>query len=310
MCVNTILYTCSLRCGGRKGCEIWSLFQEEQLAPSPSGQNQAGLLPCFGHLATLCRVRPVQQEEEAGICRVRGPLMLAPEWQCPLCMSWCQAQPGSHQEGSLQPAPCCAGCANVLKEAGWGLHGSLFYLLWLEQLVRRSCHFFPGCVEPVSLVQRAAEPKPIMKGTVTYLCVVLLICRKGVHCKLAAFRYCLSHLQSHLFFSKGVPMQNHGMPAINSLKHCYRDATWLWLPEGRFFISLLFFFFSVIVTNETSNASASLGYFSGWYCWLSWFYCVLWHLVFFLNLQVLCIFWKQYSWIAQNRVLILAMKKD
>lgn len=75
MCVNTILYTCSLRCGGRKGCEIWSLFQEEQLAPSPSGQNQAGLLPCFGHLATLCRVRPVQQEEEAGICRVKRPLI-------------------------------------------------------------------------------------------------------------------------------------------------------------------------------------------------------------------------------------------
>lgn len=83
MCVNTVLYMCLLCCGGRKGCEIWSVFQEKQLAPSPSRQNQAGLLPCFGHLATLCRVRPVLWEEESRICRVRRPLMPAREWWCP-----------------------------------------------------------------------------------------------------------------------------------------------------------------------------------------------------------------------------------
>lgn len=79
--------------------------------------------------------------------------------------------------------PCCAGCAGNLKEAGLGVHRSLFHLLCSVQLARRSCHFFPGCVEPVSLVQRAVEPRSVMKGSVMYLPVAVLDlwegCRQG-----------------------------------------------------------------------------------------------------------------------------------
>lgn len=76
--------------------------------------------------------------------------------------------------------------------------------------------------------------------------------RTCVWCSWFAGRACTASLQplgtvsaicrATYFSPRAVPMQNHGMPAINSLKHCYRDATRLWLPEGRFFISLLFFF--------------------------------------------------------------------
>lgn len=73
--------TCSLFCGGRKGCEIWSMFQEKQLSTSPSRRTQVGLLPCFGHFIPLHRARLILQEEEgeeagsrsrAGRCRIRG----------------------------------------------------------------------------------------------------------------------------------------------------------------------------------------------------------------------------------------------
>lgn len=64
--------------------------------------------------------------------------------------SWATEQPGV-----LLEAPAVLSVAGVLREAGLGMHGSLFHLLWSVQLARRSCHFFPGRVEPVLLVQRA-----------------------------------------------------------------------------------------------------------------------------------------------------------
>lgn len=44
-----------------------------------------------------------------------------------------------------------AGCTDILQEAGWDLCGGFLSYLWDQQLAVKSCHFSPGCVEPVSL---------------------------------------------------------------------------------------------------------------------------------------------------------------
>lgn len=49
----------------------------------------------------------------------------------------------------------------------------------------KSCHFFPGCVKPVSLVNHATKPRPVMKGAVTYPHVHAFDLQKG--CGLGAW---------------------------------------------------------------------------------------------------------------------------
>lgn len=180
----------------------------------------------------------------------------------------------SGQESSLKLLPCRAGCAGVLKEAGLGTHGSLFHLLWSVQLARRSCHFFPGRVEPVSLVQCAAEPRPIMKRAVMYLLVGALdlwegrgwgarrlyilslpVCRNFCFSQRAVTVRCcrvISHLLS--------TVSNRGYGAISQAQ----------IPKGRLFISRLFFYIFMLLYLGTSNAPAFLEEFSGWNCQLSW----------------------------------------
>lgn len=63
----------------------------------------------------------------AGSCTARRSLSWVQD--CDLAGAARQAEPQSSQECSSKLLPCRAGCAGILKEAGLGMHGSLFQLL-------------------------------------------------------------------------------------------------------------------------------------------------------------------------------------
>lgn len=141
--------------------------------------------------------------------------------------------------------------------------------LWSVQLARRSCHFFPGRVEPVSLVGRAAEPRSIMKGAVMYLPV-------GAHdlwegCGGGARRLYVPSLlsaETSIFPQRAVTIQccrviGHSLSTVS--RRGYGAISQAWLPKGRLLISWLFLFPIYIVMFGTSN---SLVNFPGWNCQL------------------------------------------
>lgn len=275
MCVNTVLYMCLLCCGGRKGCEIWRVFQEKQLAPSPSRQNQAGLLPCFGHLATLCRVRPVLWEEEAGggIKDLQGEETTNASTR--VVVSLCSWTDAKHSQEATRSAPCSLLLAVLGVQTFWKRQvgacmeaSSTFYdrnSLWGEAVI-----FSQGVWNQFHWSSMLLSQGLSWKG----------LWRTCVWCSWFAGRACAASLEplgtvsaicrATYFSPRAVPIQNYGMPAINwaqfkaLLWSCYSTMT----SRRKTFHCR---FFSFIVISGTSNASASLTCFSGWYCWLSWF---------------------------------------
>lgn len=269
MCENTLLYLWSLLvshiCGGKKGCEIWSTFQEKQLAPFTSRQCKAGPLPRFlDTFVPVCRARPTLQEEEGeGAGGSSSPKGRA------------TAQQGGHRVGhrrgdvptrhsvglraepsrratqraarsSLELLPCRAGCAGILKEAGLGVHGSLFYLFMIGAACKEKLSFFPRACRTSFAGPARCRAKVyrerghdasacwcsrfagrVWMGSSEAVCTVLAICRNIYFSQRAVTVWCcrvMGRLLSTV--SKG------GYGAVSQAQ----------LPKGRL-ISLLFFFF-------------------------------------------------------------------
>lgn len=237
MCENTLLYKGLLlvfHICGEKRCEIWSMFQKKTVGSFYLRAMQVWLLAM---LWTLCsrlqseanapgeggwegwrkeHGRQLQHKEAAEFGTGPRPAGAAH-----------QAEPQSSQECSSKLLPCCAGCAGILKEARLGMHESLFHILWSVQLARRSCHFFPGCVEPVWLVQCVLQWRSrglSWKGLWQNCLLVLLIFGKGTDMELGARADCPGHLQKHLFFSECHHAVLQGYQPLT--KHCSRWWSW------------------------------------------------------------------------------------
>lgn len=198
ICVWMPFCTCSLFCGGRKGCDIWSMFQEKQLSTSPSRRMQVGLLPCFGHFIPLHRARLILQEEEgeeagsrswAGRCRIRGLT------DSGTCMTWWGCTPKRCQEA-------------IKRVARSTLQSLLFAVLGMQAFWRRQVG---ACMEASSTFydRNSLQGEAVIfsqgmwnrfpwscvlpsqglswKG-LWYICVLmLLICGKGMDWKLRSF---------------------------------------------------------------------------------------------------------------------------
>lgn len=226
MCENTPLNTgCSLfpTFVGKKGCEIWSVFQEQTVGSFYLRAMQGWPLATFW---TLCS-RLLSQanaskgrgwegaggRSRSGSCTARSPLNWAQERQCPqqwpgwaACWSVPQRDLESSQECSWKLLPCLAGCKGILR----GRFGRAWKPL---------PHFMIGaaCKEKLSFFPRACRTSftgPVCcgankvyheRGCDVSACWCSWFVGRVWMWMLRGCMYCPGHLQKHLFFSETSP---------------------------------------------------------------------------------------------------------